>query len=118
MKIKPCHVFVAVSLAANMLLAAALGTTHSKIDRHKAETAHMLAQRIAVLDIEQFIQKRQPRRNDVERRGWAELIVDAATEFGRDPRTVARVSAVVVSARSAQSGPRYSVHVLAAPNGV
>ena len=57
-----------------------------------AERDHMLAQRVAVLEVEQFITGRQPWRNTAELRGYAELIVDSATEFKLPPKLVARVA--------------------------
>ena len=57
-----------------------------------AERDHMLAQRVAVLEVEQFITVRQPWRNTAEIRGYAELIVDAATEFNVPMLRVARVA--------------------------
>ena len=78
-KIKPCHIFVAVSLVANMLLVVALGSAAHKRDMHWGNVEHMLAQRIAVLEVEHFITGLQPWLNTAEIRGYAVLIVHNAT---------------------------------------
>lgn len=80
------------TLILNLILAYALGDQNARVERMMADRNHMLAQRLSVLEVEQFIASRQPKRNAVERRGYAELIVDAANEFGKPPLMVARVA--------------------------
>ena len=80
------------TLFLNLILAYALGDQNANVRQLIAERDHMLAQRLSVLEVEQFIASRQPKRNAVERRGSAELIVDAANEFGKPPLMVARVA--------------------------
>lgn len=92
MKITPCHIFSAFSVTACLILSALLGMSHHKQELHQAEVGHMLAQRVAVLEVEQYIKSRLPRQGVVERRGAAELIVDAATEFRLSPIMLARVA--------------------------
>lgn len=83
---------LAVSVLICAVLATAVGIMGPKIISLSAERDHMLAQRIAVLQVENFIIASQPRRNATEIRGYAEMIVDAATEFRKDPLVVARVA--------------------------
>lgn len=90
--IKPITIITALYLVALLDLSAALGLAHSKIDRSQAETAHMLAQRIAVLEVESFIKSKVTMQSAIERRGYAELIVDAANEFNVPHMRVARVA--------------------------
>ena len=81
-----------VSLIFNAYLVYALGGLATDIQKTNADNTHMLNQRLAVLEVEQFIEAKQPWRNAAERRGYAELIVDAANEFGKPPLMVARVA--------------------------
>lgn len=83
---------LAVSLILCAGLTGAISVMGTKITRLSAERDHMLAQRIAVLQVENVIRASQPRRNAIEIRGYAEMIVDAATEFRKDPLVVARVA--------------------------
>lgn len=83
---------IAILVFVNCVLAMAIGVMTHSIDKTTAERDYMLAQRIAVLQVESFIAGRQPWRNTAERRGYAELIVDAAAEFRKDPMVVARVA--------------------------
>jgi soluble lytic murein transglycosylase-like protein len=83
---------LAVSLAINVILSAILGVSYAAHDKSKSETAHLLAQRVSVLDVEGLIETRQPWTNEAERRGYAELIVDAAAEFGKNPIILAKVA--------------------------
>lgn len=92
MNITPHHIFIAGSLALNFLLAALLGTALHGRENSRSEAQYMVAQRVAVLEVEQFITSRQPWRNTAEIRGYAEMIVDAATEFHVPPLRVARVA--------------------------
>lgn len=81
-----------VSLLANLALVFVVEHVLNDRDACRAERDYMLSQRVAVLEVEQFITSRQPWRNTAEIRGYAELIVDAATEFRKDPMIVARVA--------------------------
>ena len=89
---KASTLFIALSLSLNLILVSALGSAYNANAGVRAEAAHMLAQRVAVLEVEQFIAGRQPWRNTAEIRGYAELIVDSATEFKLPPKLVARVA--------------------------
>ena len=80
------------TLFLNLILAYALGDQNANVRQLINERDHMLAQRLSVLEVEQFIAAKQPKRNAVERRGYAEIIVDAANEFGKPPLMVARVA--------------------------
>ena len=91
-KTTSCRIVTAICVAALLWLSYAIGTAHKKQGMLEAGIQHMLAQRIAVLEVEQFITGRQPWRNTAEIRGYAELIVDAAAEFRKDPMIVARVA--------------------------
>lgn len=90
--LKPTTLIIAPGLVALMILSAALGSAYGKLSRSRAESAHMLAQRVAVFEVETYIKKRLPRHGAVEIRGVSELIVDAATEFRLSPLLVARVA--------------------------
>ena len=81
-----------VSLLTNLALVFMVEGLLKDRDACIAERDYMLAQRVAVLEVEQFIAGRQPWRNTAEIRGYAELIVDAAAEFRKDPMIVARVA--------------------------
>lgn len=85
------HVFI-YSLLINLLLAAALALSLHGYEQQKVDARYMLEQCIAVFEVEQFITAHQPWRNAAEIRGYAEMIVDAATEFQKDPIVVARVA--------------------------
>ena len=89
---KPSTLFIALSLAINLILASAFGSAHNTIAAVRAEAAHMLAQRVAVLEVEKFIRARVPGMQDAERRGYAELIADAANEHRVPHLRVARVA--------------------------
>ena len=91
-KIKPCHIFLSISITVCFVLAAMLGMTRHKQELRQAEADHMLAQRVAVLEVEKFIRARVPGMQDAERRGYAELIADAANEHRVPHLRVARVA--------------------------
>lgn len=92
MKITTRHILLSLSITTCLILSAMLGMSHHKQELRQAEAGHMLAQRVAVLEVEQYIKSRLPRQNVAERRGAAELIVDAATEFRLSPIMLARVA--------------------------
>ena len=83
---------LAATLILNLILAYALGDQNANVRQLINERDHMLAQRLSVLEVEQFIAAKKPQINSVERRGYAELIVDAANEFNKPPLMVARVA--------------------------
>lgn len=85
---------IALSLVANAYLGYAVSNLFTAVEIKNADNTHMLNQRLAVLEVERFIESKQPWRNTAEIRGYAELIVDAANEFGKPPLTVARVAIV------------------------
>lgn len=91
-KIKGRYILLAVSVTANLILAAALGMAHTSSNRIRIDADYMLARRVAVLEVETYIKKRLPRQNAAEIRGVSELIVDAATEFRLSPLLVVRVA--------------------------
>ena len=82
------------TLFLNLILAYALGDQNANVRQLIADRDHMLAQRLSVLEVEQFIAAKKPQINSVERRGYAELIVDAANEFGKPPLVVAQVAKI------------------------
>lgn len=92
MKDKSIYIALVLSIIANAVLTIALGNANDRIDKTAADLKYVVDQRLAVLEVEQFIRAKQPKRNVVERRGYAELIVDAAAEFGKPPLMVARVA--------------------------
>lgn len=89
---KASTLFIALSLSLNLILVAALGSAYNANAGVRAEAAHMLAQRVAVLEVEKFISARVPGMQDAERRGYAELIADAANEHRVPHLRVARVA--------------------------
>jgi soluble lytic murein transglycosylase-like protein len=92
MKITGNQIYAVLSSVLILLLCAALGKAIARGDRSQADADYMLAQRVAVLEVETYIKKRLPRQSVVEIRGVSELIVDAATEFRLSPLLVARVA--------------------------
>jgi soluble lytic murein transglycosylase-like protein len=82
------------SIIANAAMAYALNSLYTNTERTNADNTHMLNQRLSVLEVENYIESRQPWRNVIERRGYAEIIVDAANEFGKPPLAVARVAMI------------------------
>jgi len=80
------------SILANAAMAYTMHGIYQNNEKANADNTHMLNQRLAVLEVENYIESRQPWRNVIERRGYAEIIVDAANEFGKPPLAVARVA--------------------------
>jgi soluble lytic murein transglycosylase-like protein len=83
---------VAISFAWNFIMLAVLTFMFMCVQDLSRDRERMLAQRIAVLDVESHIQERMPWLDEVTRRGYAEMIVDAATEFKKPPLVVAEVA--------------------------
>lgn len=75
-----------------LALVAELYRVYTQRQDLQSQITYMVAKRVDVMEVENLINTRQPWRNEVERRGYAELIVDAATEFGKPPLVVARVA--------------------------
>jgi soluble lytic murein transglycosylase-like protein len=82
------------SILANAAMAYTMHGIYQNNENANADNTHMLTQRLAVLEVENYIESRQPWRNVIERRGYAEIIVDAANEFGQPPLAVARVAMI------------------------
>ena len=91
-KIKPSAIIITLCAAAILLLSAATGAAHKKQGMLEAGIQHMLAQRVAVMEVEALIRSRQPYTKDAERRGYSEIIVDAANEHRVPHLRVARVA--------------------------
>lgn len=87
------YVIIACILA-NVAMAYTFHELYKHTEKANADNTHMLNQRISVLEVENYIESRQPWRNVIERRGYAEIIVDAANEFGKPPLSVARVAMI------------------------
>ena len=89
---KPSTLFIALSLALNLILASAFGSAHNTIAAVRAEAAHMLAQRVAVLEVEKLIERARPSLDVATRRGIAEIIIDASQEYRIPHKIMAAVA--------------------------
>ena len=80
------------TLFLNLILAYALGDQNANVRQLIADREHMLAQRLSVLEVEQFIERANPKLDKATRRGYAEILVDASNEYHIPHKLLAAVA--------------------------